>query len=106
MAMQDTNPDTPGHQLPVWLRAAHLGFGALMLVVAVLLPGTFVPVAFVAALVVFALLQIGNTLHFRGGLSSPAHWRSRVFVSTSVSSLGVMALALRYAIVLGLFGQA
>ena len=87
-------------------KRAHLGFGALMLVIAVLLPGFFVPVAFVAALVVFAFLQIGNTLHFRGGLSSPAHWRSRVFVSTSVSSLGVMALALRYAIVLGLFGQA
>ncbi len=103
MAMQDTDPDTPSYQLPGWLRMAHLGFGALALVTAVFLPSASVPVAFVAAVMAFALLQIANTLHFRGGLASPARWRARVFVSTSVSSLGVMALALRYAIVLGLF---
>ena len=104
MARRDTDPDTPAYQLPGWLRMAHIGFGALTLVGAVWLPAPSIPIAFVAALVVFALLQIANTVHFRGGLSSPARWRSRVFVSTILSSLAVMVLALRYANVLGMFG--
>ncbi len=104
MAMRDTDTDTPSYQLPGWLRMAHFGFGALTLVGVVLLPARWIPIAFVATLVVFALLQIATPVHFRGGLSSPARWRSRVFVSTMLSSLAVMALALRYAYVLGMFG--
>ena len=105
MAMQDTDPDTQAYQLPGWLRMAHIGFGALTLLGAALLPASTIPIVFVAALVVFALLQIANTVHFRGGLSSPTRWRSRVFVSTMLSSLAVMALALRYGSVLGMFGD-
>ena len=106
MSIQDTDPTHSQYRLPLWLRVAHLGVGALMCGAAVFLPAAAVPFAFVAAMVVFALLQIANALHFRGGLAFPARWRSRVFFSTLVSSLGVMVLALRYAIVLGMFGAA